>query len=289
MSTCPNTPVKFLIVSDTHDLDFNQQIRERLALPPADVIPHCGDLTDDGAIEGYKKAAEWLLSLEAELKLVIAGNHDLSLDEAYMVGSGKGSQDHQAAKGFWKRHCDQGLHYLEEGTYEFTLRCGAYFKIYASPYQPLHGNYSLAGPDCVTNASSLIPSGVDIVMTHAPAMGVLDKLLDGRHRGCEHLMRAIARVKPRMHCFGHVHYSNGIQKLHWLKAEAEFQMNTPINLPIISRLNSEPYECATRSFSKEEDSDAANYTLAVNASIGNEGGNPVCSPWLVTLALPRDC
>ena len=41
-------------------------------------------------------------------------------------------------------------------------------------------------------------------MTHGPPKYILD-MIDGQSAGCEHLRRAISRVRPRLHCFGHIH------------------------------------------------------------------------------------
>lgn len=48
-----------------------------------DVVLHCGDLTNCGGLATYKKALKMLHALNAELKLVISGNHDLDLDKTY--------------------------------------------------------------------------------------------------------------------------------------------------------------------------------------------------------------
>lgn len=52
-------------------------------MPKVDVVLHCGDLTNCGGIASYKKALKMLHAVNAELKLVIAGNHDLELDKTY--------------------------------------------------------------------------------------------------------------------------------------------------------------------------------------------------------------
>ena len=45
----------------------------------ANVVLHCSDLTQVSGLSMYKKAMKMLGSLDVELKLVIAGNHDISL------------------------------------------------------------------------------------------------------------------------------------------------------------------------------------------------------------------
>jgi predicted phosphodiesterase len=63
----------FLILSDTHDDAFP----DPASLPPhkIDVVLHCGDLTMIGGLSNYKRAIANIKAIDAELKLVIAGNH----------------------------------------------------------------------------------------------------------------------------------------------------------------------------------------------------------------------
>lgn len=71
----------FLIISDTHNFQFDDAVGPfRLPLPKVDVVLHCGDLTHCGGAASYKKALQMLSAIDAELELVIAGNHDLDLD-----------------------------------------------------------------------------------------------------------------------------------------------------------------------------------------------------------------
>jgi Icc-related predicted phosphoesterase len=53
---------------------------------------------------------------------------------------------------------------------------------------------------------STIPGHTDILVTHQPPLGVLDQ-----GQGCRALRRAAIRVKPRLHCFGHIHAAYGSQ------------------------------------------------------------------------------
>jgi hypothetical protein len=85
----------------------------------------------------------------AELKLVIAGNHDLSLDENYWKSVEKDEQaeekqDHMEALGIMtgKLAEEAGVTYLREGMHTFTLKSRARFTLYASPYQPKFGDWA---------------------------------------------------------------------------------------------------------------------------------------------------
>jgi predicted phosphodiesterase len=145
-TTTPSAHVKtrFLILSDTHSAEPSQNLGNgnvsfRPPLPKADVLLHCGDLTMIGHLEEYEKTLNMLESVEADLKLVIAGNHDISLDEQYYAR--KGQYMHRSsgydkelpaqAKNMWmgERAKRAGVTYLEEGTYSFRLKNGANLRV----------------------------------------------------------------------------------------------------------------------------------------------------------------
>lgn len=129
-------PVKFLIFSDTHGTVP--------ALAPCDVLLHCGDLTEDGSPASLRHVLRAIGKAEAELKLVIAGNHEICLDEPYYTGEGGSKKDCEEASCMIAADPDSeasrnGVVFLGEGTHTFTLESGATFRIYASPYTPRYG------------------------------------------------------------------------------------------------------------------------------------------------------
>lgn len=149
---------RFLILSDTHSSEPAQNIDKnapyRPPLPKADVLLHCGDLTMVGLLEEYERALSMLESVDTDLKLVIAGNHDISLDEVYYQRKGPSMQGkrHEAdmplrAREMWtgERARRAGVTYLEEGTHSFVLKNGARLSVYASPYQP---EFCVSLPTC---------------------------------------------------------------------------------------------------------------------------------------------
>jgi hypothetical protein len=98
-----------------------------------------------GHLDEYEKTLDMLESIDADLKLVIAGNHDISLDETYYARMGAYMQGKQydanmprQAREMWtgERAKKAGVTYLDEGTHEFELKNGARLGVYASPYQP---------------------------------------------------------------------------------------------------------------------------------------------------------
>lgn len=92
-----------------------------------------------GLLRDYEKTIEMLKGIDASLKLVIAGNHDISLDDEYYGRKGQYMQrlrepdsDLPArAKQLWTGEDARkaGIVYLEEGTHTFTLMNGAKLRV----------------------------------------------------------------------------------------------------------------------------------------------------------------
>ena len=56
----------------------------------------------------------------------------------------------------------------------------------------------------------MIPANTDVLVTHGPPFGVLDKAHPSSvHLGCEELAKAVEQTKPRLHVFGHIHGGHG--------------------------------------------------------------------------------
>ena len=225
---------KFLILSDTHNFEFTAEPSQllRLPTPKTDVLLHCGDLTQVGGISSFKRALQMLSSIPAELKLVIPGNHDLELDQTFWAsqhdeeGNPQDLEDHELAIKTMTGPlaAEAGVTFLTEGTRSFTLKIGAKFSIYVSPYTPAFSDWAFAysphqdrfnSPQQTANGvtsitTNPIPNDIDIVMTHGPPRGILDWCPQG-NVGCPNLFHALRRVKPLMHCFGHIHEGNGIE------------------------------------------------------------------------------
>jgi predicted phosphodiesterase len=143
----PSAPVyiktRFLIISDTHSASPSQNVANnatafRPPLPKADVLLHCGDLTMVGLLREYEKTLDMLESIDAGLKLVIAGNHDITLDAEYYDQHGQRMHRSEyekdlpaKARELWtgERAKQAGVTYLEEGTHTFQLDNGASLRV----------------------------------------------------------------------------------------------------------------------------------------------------------------
>ncbi|RDW60509.1 metallophosphatase domain-containing protein [Aspergillus mulundensis] len=68
--------VRIVCVSDTHNNKPN--------LPPGDVLIHAGDLTENGSFDELQAQLNWLSAQPHAHKIVVAGNHDVLLDEGFL-------------------------------------------------------------------------------------------------------------------------------------------------------------------------------------------------------------
>lgn len=241
---------RVLIISDTHRAPLQQNDTQPAPTPPfiadlpqADLLIHCGDLTMMGGIEEYHDTLDMLKLIKAPVKLVIAGNHDLTLDRDFMLShvKHKAGGSHQLAemtilqeRDLWtspeQRAVQEGVTFLDEGHHQIDLPNGATVSVYASPYTPefcdwgfpYEHNEDRFNPKegSLSDAKSIArhPVGaeqVDIMITHGPPYQVLDWTYSGERVGCPHLLRASMTVKPLIHCFGHIHEGWGAERVTW--------------------------------------------------------------------------
>ncbi|KAM0249012.1 hypothetical protein ACHAQJ_009218 [Trichoderma viride] len=231
----PTVKTRILIISDTHTsvpqtkednaADTEDELNTpggpirvptgfRSPLPEADVVLHCGDLTKRGRPVEVRKTFSMLRGLRSPLKLVIAGNHDLALDETYCDNQDdEGLAEYNEALQIAKEAEEDGVKYLTEGTYSFDLPNGSRLRIYTSPYTPKYGYWAFQYDSGEHNFD--IPSDVDIAMTHGPPLGILDRTSRNDSAGCGNLFRSLYSARPKIHCFGHIHEAWGAELMQW--------------------------------------------------------------------------
>lgn len=57
-----------------------------------------------------------------------------------------------------------------------------------------------------------VARGADILVTHTPPYGILDRTMFGHHGGSEAIKRVIDEHKPKLSVFGHIHESPGVER-----------------------------------------------------------------------------
>ncbi|KKY20817.1 putative metallophosphoesterase domain-containing [Phaeomoniella chlamydospora] len=214
-------PTRILIISDTHGMGFTPYSGS------CDVAIHCGDLTDGSKLEEFKTTIRILETIDAPLKLIIAGNHDFTLDiPAFKKKVAESSTDlepelvareygtYGEVEELFKKARSAGIQLLDEGTHYFSLENGAKLKVYASPYTPSLGDWGFQyNPNNGHDFS--IEEGTDVVITHGPPKGILDYSSNRERAGCPILFQEIARKRPLLHCFGHIHEGWGARQVTW--------------------------------------------------------------------------
>lgn len=167
-------------------------------LEGGDLLIVAGDLTGIDSFQGYLTLQRWLNEQEYSEKIIIGGNHDTRLQNTLI------SDD-----------------LLYESSYLLDL--GKEFeglKIWGSPWtlkfegqNPHAMAFALDTEEQLSQKWNLIPENIDILVTHSPAYGVLDKVNNrwksGIRVGSTSLKDRVMKIKPKLHVFGHIHGSYG--------------------------------------------------------------------------------
>lgn len=168
---------------------------------------------------------EWLEKADFECKLVVAGNHDLTLDAEFYEEFGKYFHNRNPQDPARCRELLAGspsLTYLEHAGRAVRLASPTgprtAFSVFGSPYTPRYGKWAFqytAHDDFAADALWRdIPAGTDVVVTHGPAHLHRDESRGGA-QGCEGLRRALWRVRPKLALCGHIHDARGAERVRW--------------------------------------------------------------------------
>ena len=314
---------RLLIISDTHGMEFKPDDKP---VQRTDVAIHCGDLTDGSKLEEFRITIQLLRDTNAPLKLVIAGNHDFIMDipayekkvveatpplDSRLIAKEYGAP--REARQLFDETEDAGIVFLDEGTDEFTLENGALLTVYASLYTPALDVWGFQyHPERGHNFS--IERGVDVVVTHGPPKDIMDYTYGRERAGWPHLFAAVARARPRIHCFGHIHEGWGARLVTWRDnyggqpthftaidnerssvvekfARLELsgfdtQEDREQKLKKLDRYSQD--RCCTTSHCPGNDNplEHGEQTLFINAAVSGSG-DLVQRPWLVDVELPR--
>lgn len=183
--------MKICIISDTHTkhkfLNFGLKSLE------ADVIIHCGDMTGNGGINAIEEFMKWFSGLDQfKHKICVAGNHDWLFERNNLRA---------------REVVPENVIYLED---EETIIDD--IKFYGTPVQKIFCNWAFNRPESkLAQHWAGIPDDTDVLITHSPPYGIGDYVSDG-HQGSPSLyMEVVKRIKPKIHCFGHIHEGYGVK------------------------------------------------------------------------------
>lgn len=203
--------MNFVVISDTHGL------HRELFLPEGDIIIHAGDFCHLGNEEHLYDFLEWYRELNFKYKILIAGNHDFFADR-------------EPEK--FRHLLPRGIIYLNDSGIAIEN-----FKFWGSPVQPDLSSMAFGKPrgEKMNEHWELIPDDIDILITHTPPFGILDKSSRGNSLGCEYLLKKLYFLEPRIHIFGHIHASYGrlkIENTWYLNASNYNSQKGLVNPPV---------------------------------------------------------
>ena len=168
--------LRILHMSDTHGV--HRRLRD---LHEADILVHSGDFTMSGSEAETLDFLEWVCDLPYRHKVLVAGNHDACLYGAHLDG------------------LDDNVHYL----------CGSGVEIEGLKFWGV----PMFMEDCMSGKQeqlyAAIPEDTDVLVTHTPPYGILDR--DGSILfGSRELLDRVCTIRPRLHLFGHIHKAHGM-------------------------------------------------------------------------------
>lgn len=191
--------LRFVCLSDTHGH------HNEIDIPPGDVLLHAGDISSRGKLDQIRDFNFFLGTLPHTHKIIIAGNHDFGFEK-----------DPDAARALIVHAT-----YLQDEAIEIDG-----IKIYGSPWQPEFHNWAFnlkRGAELRAKWDQ-IPADTDILLTHGPPYGILDRIWSGAKVGCVDLLARVQAVRPKLHLFGHIHEAAGYQQvddIHYVNAAIE--------------------------------------------------------------------
>jgi Icc-related predicted phosphoesterase len=178
--------MKIVAISDTHGKHQN------LVLPKADMLIHAGDVSSRGKETEVIEFLKWFSETDFTYKIFIAGNHDF----------------------YFERFGDEMINQLIPANVIYLNDNGIEIegiKIWGSPISPWFYDWAFnrhRGND-IKKHWDKIPQNVDILITHGPVFGILDKTVRNENVGCKDLLEKIETLNPKFHICGHIHEAYG--------------------------------------------------------------------------------
>ncbi|KAL4911535.1 fungal-specific transcription factor domain-containing protein [Aspergillus multicolor] len=220
---------RFIIAFPTAEtFDSDIQILETIA----DIFSELDrDLTNQGSASELRKTMAWIAAADFDVKIVICGNHDVTLDAPFYYSN---SINFHSKHPESPRECleiitnaSPSVVFLQHQSALVRLRKAVgpntIFKVFGSPYSQCDGNWAFLYE--AHEAEQLwrdIPLDADVVVTHMPPH--LRCELDNEPptessglavTGCAGLRERLRTVRPCVAVCGHVHGARGYERIRW--------------------------------------------------------------------------
>lgn len=236
-----------------------------------DLLIVAGDCTSNDSVKAWKNYFQWFESLDYKKKVMIAGNHD-NFCQSWAKDSD--SIYDLVERPFFTYLCDSGTEFefeedvkldieeSDDGPDNFkssmTFKLKRKFKIWGSPWT---AQFEGINPKCcafteywgcdtddwLSEHWQQIPSDTDILITHCPPYGILDKITPRvrprfeqmLHAGSQSLTNIVLSSEKmpnlKLMVFGHIHEAYGEFSTTLTKFVNASHMNEqyfPVNKPI---------------------------------------------------------
>lgn len=192
--------------------------------PKGDVLILAGDVLRNGDIKEYGVFTNWLEKVRDNYTfcIFVPGNHDIYIEDNEFMVKGDLKNHYnvdtlidQSITLVWD---DKSKPYSYYGLPQDVLVSPGVkeIKIYGSPWIPMIGYekywaYELPRGGPLAQKWEMIPSGLDILVTHGPPQDMMDHIMksygESDHWGCWDLKRRLNTMinPPKYHVFGHIH------------------------------------------------------------------------------------
>jgi Icc-related predicted phosphoesterase len=206
--------MKIVCFSDLHG-QYSKKLTKWFDNNPGDILLFAGDLQLNNFDYGFK-FLQWLNKLPYEYKIMIFGNHD----------------------GNYHYTLQESIKYNNIKILNNESITINNINIWGSPYSVQFGNWWFMKTDNeLKEIYKSIPDNTNILLTHTPPFGILDKTISGANAGSKQLYNRILKLNNlKYHISAHIHEGYGIIKknnITFINASVLNERYELVNSPII--------------------------------------------------------
>lgn len=229
--------MKLVFISDTHGK------HRELKLPKGDILVHGGDYSNMGTLEELQDFVDWMNEQDFKYKIMVAGNHDAPFET-----------DRRKALKIIDAF-PHNLVYLED----LYVRLPGGITIYGTPWTPLFCDWHFMEKDESKEMKAHMDKIVktDVLVSHGPAHGVLDKCDSGDNAGSKTLLKKVKELQPKYLLSGHIHeaytekpeFIGKTECWNGSQLDSKYRLkNSPIVIDLNVESDSEQWSCPFRPF-----------------------------------------